>query len=229
MAGANGVDAPADGSTRSWSIQEENDWLRAVLRLAEAHIKHEKEELKSLNVVFERNKADSDQRYMALEARMRATDKDKQEFELRLYREREQIRALEAALNDIRNRSSRTQEMVQKAYADEQVFLDHVRKLKGTFSVERSRLDQEIGRLRQQLMHERQMREEAVQRESATLSRYRATETSSRQPQIYNAAMSGQPTLASQYQAAQQYQPQFASMAQQQQQQQHPGAQHLYM
>eukprot|EP00961_Rhodomonas_salina_P170807 2303023-Rhodomonas_salina.3 len=32
--------------------------------------------------------------------------------------------------------------MVQKAYADEQVFLDHVRKLKGTFSVERSRLDQ---------------------------------------------------------------------------------------
>lgn len=44
-----------------------------VLRLAEAHIKHEKEELKSLNVVFERNKADSDQRYMALEARMRAT------------------------------------------------------------------------------------------------------------------------------------------------------------
>eukprot|EP00961_Rhodomonas_salina_P015327 205891-Rhodomonas_salina.2 len=28
--------------------------------------------------------------------------------------------------------------------------------------------------------------------------RYRATETSSRQPQIYNAAMSGQPTLASQ-------------------------------
>lgn len=36
-------------------------------------------------------------------------DKDKQEFELRLYREREQIRALEAALNDIRNRSSRTQ------------------------------------------------------------------------------------------------------------------------
>jgi len=97
------AEVPNDGSTRSWSIQEENDWLRAVLRLAEAHIKHEKEELKSLNVVFERNKQDSDQRYMALEARMRATDKDKQECELRLYREREQIRVLEAALNDVQS------------------------------------------------------------------------------------------------------------------------------
>ena len=29
----------------------------------QAHIKHEKEELKSLNVVFERNKQDSEQRY----------------------------------------------------------------------------------------------------------------------------------------------------------------------
>ena len=38
-----------------------------VLRLAEAHIKHEKEELKSLQVVLDRNKQDSDQRYMALE------------------------------------------------------------------------------------------------------------------------------------------------------------------
>ena len=92
-----------------------------VLRLAEAHIKHEREELKSLAIVLDRNKQvscvkpvhvfspiphrhlchqhpslslahapelffassspciqDSDQRYMALEARMRATDKDKQ-------------------------------------------------------------------------------------------------------------------------------------------------------
>jgi hypothetical protein len=30
--------------------QEENGWLRSVLRLAEAHIKHEKEELRSLQV-----------------------------------------------------------------------------------------------------------------------------------------------------------------------------------
>jgi len=147
-----------------------------VLRLAEAHIKHEKEELKSLNVVLERNKQDSDQRYMALEARMRATEKDKAEFDLRIYREREQIRALEAALNDIRARSGRTQEMVQRAYSDEQVFLDHVRKLKASFSGDRSRLEQEVQRVRAQLMQERQMREEAVHRESATLARYRASE-----------------------------------------------------
>jgi len=161
---------------RNWSVQEENDWLRAVLRLAEAHIKHEKEELKSLGVVLDRNKQDSDQRFMALEARLRATDKDKQEFDLRIYREREQIRALEAALNDIRVRSGRTQEMVQKAYSDEQVFLDHVRKLKASFAADRSRLEQEVGRVRAQLMQERQLREEAVHRESATLARYRASQ-----------------------------------------------------
>ena len=126
--------------------------LVQVLRLAEAHIKHEKEELKSLGVVLDRNKQDSDQRFMALEARLRATDKDKQEFDLRIYREREQIRALEAALNDIRVRSGRTQEMVQKAYSDEQVFLDHVRKLKASFAADRSRLEQEVGRVRAQLM-----------------------------------------------------------------------------
>jgi hypothetical protein len=151
-------------------------YLWQVLRLAEAHIKHEKEELKSLNVVLERNKQDSDQRYMALEARMRATEKDKAEFDLRIYREREQIRALEAALNDIRARSGRTQEMVQKAYSDEQVFLDHVRKLKASFAGDRARLEQEVQRVRAQLMQERQMREEAVHRESATLARYRASE-----------------------------------------------------
>ncbi len=148
-----------------------------VLRLAEAHIKHEKEELKSLQVVLDRNKQDSDQRYMALEARMRATEKDKQEFDLRIYREREQIRALEAALNDIRARSGRTQEMVHKAYSDEQVFLDHVRKLKASFAGDRARLEQEVQRVRAQLMQERQMREEAVHRESSTLARYRATES----------------------------------------------------
>ena len=32
-------------------LQEENDWLRSVLRLAEAHIKHEQEELRSLQVI----------------------------------------------------------------------------------------------------------------------------------------------------------------------------------
>jgi DNA repair exonuclease SbcCD ATPase subunit len=149
-----------------------------VLRLAEAHIKHEKEELKSLNVVLERNKQDSDQRFMALEARMRATEKDKQEFDMRIYREREQIRALEAALNDIRARSGRTQDMVHKAYTDEQVFLDHVRKLKSSFAGDRSRVEQEVQRVRAQLMQERQMREEAVHRESTTLARYRASEAS---------------------------------------------------
>mmetsp|Transcript_9818 Transcript_9818/g.15372 ORF Transcript_9818/g.15372 Transcript_9818/m.15372 type:complete len:216 (-) Transcript_9818:100-747(-) len=203
MATANGVaDVPVaapDHSQRTWSIQEENDWLRAVLRLAEAHIKHEKEELKSLNVVLERNKRDAEQRYMALEARMGATERDKQEFDLRLYREREQIRALEAALNDIRAKGSRTQELLQKAYTDEQVFLEHVRKLKGTFSDERSRLDQEVQRVRQALIHERQMREEAVQRESATLARYRATEASSRFPAMaQQPIMAGQPSLVSQ-------------------------------
>ncbi|KAJ1488239.1 hypothetical protein T484DRAFT_1939768 [Baffinella frigidus] len=147
----------AHAPQRSWSIQEENDWLRAVLRLAEAHIKHEKEELKSLNVVFERNKQDSEQRYLALEARMRATEKDKQEFDLRIYREREQIRSLENALNDIRARSNRTQE--------------------ASFTSDRARLEMEVQRVRQSLMQERTMREDAVGRETATLQRYRQTES----------------------------------------------------
>eukprot|EP00960_Hanusia_phi_P073981 768131-Hanusia_phi.AAC.4 len=67
LVGVQEFSAQADPQ-RSWTLQEENDWLRAVipyvtsmgaktlmllvpqqvLRLAEAHIKHEKEELKSL-------------------------------------------------------------------------------------------------------------------------------------------------------------------------------------
>uniref|UniRef100_A0A7S4NKP0 Uncharacterized protein n=1 Tax=Guillardia theta TaxID=55529 RepID=A0A7S4NKP0_GUITH len=200
---ANGVQefsAQADPQ-RSWTLQEENDWLRAVLRLAEAHIKHEKEELKSLRVVFDRSKQDAEQHYLALEARVRAAEKDKQDFELRIFREREQIRSLEASLNDLRARSVRTQELVQKAYSDEQGFLENVRKLKASFAGEKARLEQEVSRVRASLMQERQMREEAVQRESATLARYRATESQNRMSASYQPALSssfsGQPTLSS--------------------------------
>ena len=44
------------------SLQEENDWLRSALRLAEAHIKKDKEELKSLHAIFERNQHDNERR-----------------------------------------------------------------------------------------------------------------------------------------------------------------------
>ncbi len=92
------------------------------------------------------------------------TEKDKSEFDARLHREREQIRALETALNDIRARSTNTTEILQKAYAEERVFLEHVRKLKASFVNDRAMLEQELARVRQAVMQERQMREEAVRR-----------------------------------------------------------------
>lgn len=147
-----------------------------MLRLAEAHIKHEKEELKSLHSILDRNKSDSEQRFLALEARMRATEKDKEEFDMRLARERDQTRSLELALNDIRARSTHTTEILQKAYAEERSFLEHVRTLKSSFTTDRGMLEQEIARVRQAVMQERAMREEAVRRENAILSRYRASE-----------------------------------------------------
>eukprot|EP00282_Hemiselmis_andersenii_P031570 CAMPEP_0169457608 /NCGR_PEP_ID=MMETSP1042-20121227/16970_1 /TAXON_ID=464988 /ORGANISM="Hemiselmis andersenii, Strain CCMP1180" /LENGTH=179 /DNA_ID=CAMNT_0009569895 /DNA_START=29 /DNA_END=565 /DNA_ORIENTATION=+ len=169
-----GNDGAGDAQVKQ--LQEENDWLRSVLRLAEAHIKHEKEELKSLHAILERNKQDSEQRFLALEARMRATEKDKSDFDNRLHREREQTRALEAALNEIRARSTHTTEILQKAYAEERHFLEHVRTLKGSFVGDRAMLEQEIARVRQAVMQERQMREEAVRRENTILSWYRASE-----------------------------------------------------
>ena len=51
--------APGDGRA---TLQEENDWLRSALRLAEAHIKKDKEELKSLHAIFERTREDTERR-----------------------------------------------------------------------------------------------------------------------------------------------------------------------
>ncbi|EKX38600.1 hypothetical protein GUITHDRAFT_115372 [Guillardia theta CCMP2712] len=208
---ANGVQefsAQADPQ-RSWTLQEENDWLRAVLRLAEAHIKHEKEELKSLRVVFDRSKQDAEQHYLALEARVRAAEKDKQDFELRIFREREQIRSLEASLNDLRARSVRTQELVQKAYSDEQGFLENVRKLKASFAGEKARLEQEVSRVRASLMQADLISSCTTPHSSSAgeadegggSPAYRATESQNRMSASYQPALSssfsGQPTLSS--------------------------------
>jgi uncharacterized membrane protein YgcG len=80
------------------------------------------------------------------------------------------------AQNDIRARSTHTTEILQKAYTEERSFLEHVRTLKGSFTTDRGMLEQEIARVRQAVMQERAMREEAVRRENAILSRYRASE-----------------------------------------------------
>jgi len=75
------------------SLQEENDWLRSALRLAEAHIKKDKEELKSLHAIFERNQHDNERRVKSLQDQVAQRDAERRELEERAWHADEKARA----------------------------------------------------------------------------------------------------------------------------------------
>ena len=67
------------------TLQEENDWLRSALRLAEAHIRKDKEELKSLHAIFERTREDTERRVQNLEEQIAKRDAERRELDSRLW------------------------------------------------------------------------------------------------------------------------------------------------
>lgn len=111
-------------------MQEENDWLRSALRLAESHIAKGKEELLSLHNLFERHKEDSGQRIAHLEQQLGQADRDKREAEKKAWMSDEARRGSELKLQEAARREVGSKEEAKKAYENEQLRLDYIAELK---------------------------------------------------------------------------------------------------
>ena len=149
---------PGDGRA---SLQEENDWLRSALRLAEAHIKKDKEELKSLHAIFERNKSDTDSRIRNLEEQVAQRDAERRELEARVWQADEKLRAADTKLGEAARREQAQLEESRQVYENEQMRLEYIQELKRRFEDEKRSLESELVRMHDGLRTERARRIEA--------------------------------------------------------------------
>ena len=120
-----GSEAALAGEGRA-TLQEENDWLRSALRLAEAHIKKEKEELKSLHAIFEKSKEDYGRRALNLEDQITKRDAERRELDARVWEADEKLRSADTKLGEAARREKSLQEESRKMYENEQMRLEYI-------------------------------------------------------------------------------------------------------
>jgi len=120
------VGAASDMGDGRATLQEENDWLRSALRLAEAHINKDKEELKSLHAIFERNRQDTERRVKNLEGQVEARDAERRELDGRVWEADEKARGAETKLTEAARREQGQQEEARKVYENEQMRLEYI-------------------------------------------------------------------------------------------------------
>ena len=152
---ASASDLPGDGRA---SLQEENDWLRSALRLAEAHINKDKEELKSLHAIFERNQSDTERRVQNLQDKIAERDAERRDLEGRLWQADEKARDLETKLGEAARREGGQQEEQRKVFENEQMRLEYIQELKRRFEEEKRTLESELVRMHDGLRTERARR-----------------------------------------------------------------------
>ena len=159
-ADAGGAGAAAAGDGRA-TLQEEADWLRSALRLAETHVRKDREELKSLHAIFERNEIDTGRRIQNLEERLEERDAERRGLEGRLWNAEEKVRALETKLSEAARREEFHNEEARKVYENEQQRLEFIQELKRHFEDEKRSLESELVRMHDGLRVERAARVEA--------------------------------------------------------------------
>jgi len=143
------------------SLQEENDWLRSALRLAESHVQREKEELKSLHGIFERQKHEYETRLASLEGEIQRRDAERRDIEGRTWQSEEQQRSADIKLQEAARREQMYKEEARKVYENEQMRLEYIQELKRRFEDEKRALEAELVRMHDSLRSERQKRVEA--------------------------------------------------------------------
>ena len=82
--------------------------LRNALRMAEAHVQREKEELRSLHGIFERTKADCDRRVAAMEEKLAKGDAERREADSKAWSADERTRACDLKLAEAARREQVT-------------------------------------------------------------------------------------------------------------------------
>ena len=149
------------GGGRTATLQEENDWLRSALRLAEAHVKKDKEELKSLHAIFSRTAEDSERRVLNLEEQIAKRDADRRELDARMWEAEDKLRSAETKLGEAARREQKLQEESRKVYENEQMRLEYIQELKRRFEEEKLSMERELMRVHEEVRTERGRRVEA--------------------------------------------------------------------
>mmetsp|Transcript_59912 Transcript_59912/g.143226 ORF Transcript_59912/g.143226 Transcript_59912/m.143226 type:complete len:409 (-) Transcript_59912:12-1238(-) len=152
------VGRPANAREAFASMHEENDWLRSALKLAESHITRDKEELKSLHSIFDRQKEERDARVASLEEQIIVRDGERREADARAWAAEEARRAADQKLGEAARREHTHKEEARKVYENEQMRLEYIQELKRRFEEEKSGMVDELVKMQDGMRVERAKR-----------------------------------------------------------------------
>mmetsp|Transcript_20394 Transcript_20394/g.48663 ORF Transcript_20394/g.48663 Transcript_20394/m.48663 type:complete len:386 (-) Transcript_20394:143-1300(-) len=152
------------------ALQEENEWLRSALRMAESTIMRDRQELQNLREMFLQSKGDNENRIRGVEEQNKTKDDERREAEQSLLAAEEYRRTLEVKLAEAQRRSEWQRDTERQIQDNERSRLDYLSEVKRRAEEEKRLLEMEMMRLQDDLRSERASRLEAEARESSLRS-----------------------------------------------------------
>jgi len=152
------------------ALQEENEWLRSALRMAESTIMRDRQELQNLRELFLQAKGDNEQRIQGVQEQNKVKDDERRDAEQSLLAAEEYRRTLEVKLAEAQRRSEWQRDTERQIQDNERSRLDYLSEVKRRAEEEKRLLEMEMMRLQDDLRSERASRLEAEARESSLRS-----------------------------------------------------------
>jgi len=143
------------------ALQEENEWLRSALRMAESTIMHNRQDLGGMRESFLSHKHESETRITGMENNNKSKDDERRESEQQLLHAEELRRTLEVKLAEAQRRSEWQRDTERQIHENERARLDYLNEIKRRAEEEKRVLEMEMLRLQDDLRSERASRVEA--------------------------------------------------------------------
>uniref|UniRef100_A0A7S0TK26 PDZ domain-containing protein n=1 Tax=Hemiselmis andersenii TaxID=464988 RepID=A0A7S0TK26_HEMAN len=152
------------------ALQDENEWLRSALRMAESTMMRHRQDLGACREQFVTHKVDCEANVKKMEEANRAKDDERRDAEQALLSAEEYRRSLEVRLREAQRRSEWMRETDAQIQDNERARVDYLSEVKRRAEMERVDMEQELRRLQEDLEMEKAARQEAEQRESSLRS-----------------------------------------------------------
>jgi len=162
--------APPVNYSPERALQEENEWLRSALRMAESTIMRNRQDLGGMRESFLSHKHESETRITGMEDKNRTKDDERRESEQQLLHAEELRRTLEVKLAEAQRRSEWQRDTERQIHENERARLDYLNEIKRRAEEEKRVLEMEMLRLQDDLRSERASRVEAEAREASLRS-----------------------------------------------------------
>uniref|UniRef100_A0A7S0EZ37 PDZ domain-containing protein n=1 Tax=Hanusia phi TaxID=3032 RepID=A0A7S0EZ37_9CRYP len=149
------------------ALQEENEWLRSALRMAESTIMRNRQELSSMRDIYDKNEVEQDSRIKEIEKMNREKDDEKREVEQQMLQAERYRRSLEARLAEAQRRTEWQRESEHQIQDNERARMEYLNEIKRRAEEEKRYLEMDLMRSQEELRAERAMRLEAEAREAS--------------------------------------------------------------